>query len=46
MKRGSQGGGRACNPSTWEAEPGGSGVGDQLGYIVGPCLNFKKVKRG
>jgi hypothetical protein len=29
----------ACNPSTWEAEAGGSQVQACLGYIVRPYLN-------
>jgi hypothetical protein len=36
------------NPSTQEAEAGGSQVQDQLGYRVRPCLKrsfFKKTKQ-
>jgi hypothetical protein len=30
-----------CNPSTWEAEAGGSRVPASLGYIVRHCLKNK-----
>jgi hypothetical protein len=35
----------AYNPSTWEAEVGGSQIGGSLGYIVRCCLKKKKKKK-
>jgi hypothetical protein len=33
---------KPINPSTWEAETGGSGIQASLGYIARHCLKEKK----